>query len=115
MGTALSGLFARNIPGGLLILPQPCADAPFPGTLPARELFAEILGLEDLADLDLGLVTSPGCGLGHFLAHAMASSSEAHFQIQKPATRSLASVNGPSTTVRLLSFENLTRAPFELG
>jgi len=57
MGTALSGLFTRNIPGGLLILPQPCADAPFPGTLPARELFAEILGLEDLADLDLGLVT----------------------------------------------------------
>src|ERR1700683_3843836 len=44
----------------------------------------------------------------------MASSREVTFQIQKPATSSLVSVKGPSTTVRDLP-ENLTRAPLELG
>src|SRR6185369_10579261 len=46
--------------------------------------------------------------------HSMASSYERHCQSQNPATSSLVSVNGPSTTVRLLP-ENLMRAPWELG
>src|SRR5689334_13968033 len=44
----------------------------------------------------------------------MASSRDLTCKIEKPATSSLASVNGPSTTVRDLP-ENLTRAPLELG
>ena len=44
----------------------------------------------------------------------MASSLDFTCQIQKPATSSFVSANGPSMTVRL-SPSNLTRAPFELG
>src|ERR1700722_19128024 len=44
----------------------------------------------------------------------MASSRDLTCKIEKPATSSLASVKGPSTTVRDLP-ENLTRAPLELG
>ena len=43
----------------------------------------------------------------------MASSIDLTCHSQKPAISSLASVNGPSITVRLAP-ENLTRAPFEL-
>src|SRR6202046_4771012 len=52
--------------------------------------------------------------LGPRLTHSMASSRDLTCQSQKPATSSLASVKGPSTTVRDLP-ENLTRAPLELG
>src|SRR5262245_28613915 len=52
-------------------------------------------------------------GLGQRFTQSVASCSDLHFQIQKPATSSLVSANGPSITVRL-SPANLTRAPFEL-
>src|SRR5689334_20655500 len=58
--------------------------------------------------------SSPGIGLGQRLTQSIASCFDLHFQIQKPATNSFVSVNGPSVTVRLLP-ENFTRAPFELG
>jgi hypothetical protein len=34
-------------------------------------------------------------GFGHFFTHSTASPSEAHCHIQKPATSSLVSLNGP--------------------
>src|SRR6185312_7341748 len=57
----------------------------------------------------------PGKGLGQRLSQSMASCLDFTFQIQKPATSSFVSAKGPSTTVRLLSRENFTRAPLELG
>ena len=57
--------------------------------------------------------TSPSSN-GTRLAHSMASSLDFTWMIQNPATSSLVSANGPSTTVRLLP-EYLMRAPFELG
>src|SRR5271170_7897415 len=58
--------------------------------------------------------STPGLQLGARLTHSMASSRDLTCKIEKPATSSLASVKGPSTTVRDLP-ENLTRAPLELG
>ncbi len=52
---------------------------------------------------------------GIFFAHSMTSSREETSRIQKPATSSLVSANGPSTTVLLPSLSKRTRAPFELG
>src|SRR6185436_5585836 len=57
---------------------------------------------------------SPLYGFGARLAHSIASSSDLTWSIQKPATISLLSVNGPSITVRCEP-ENRTRALFELG
>ena len=51
---------------------------------------------------------------GARLSHSIASSRDAHSQIQKPATSSLASVNGPSMTVRSRPSKR-TLAPFEVG
>src|SRR5437588_12122480 len=55
-------------------------------------------------------VSSKGARLSHWVA----SSRELHFHSQKPATSSFVSANGPSIT-DFCPFENLTRAPFELG
>ncbi len=60
------------------------------------------------------MTESSSMGLGQRLTHSMASSREPTCHSQKPATSSLVSAKGPSTTVRL-SPENTTRAPFELG
>src|SRR4029078_7090519 len=54
--TALSGRIPRNIPNGLAALLQPCAQALFAGALLGREFGAEILGFEDLPDLELGIL-----------------------------------------------------------
>src|SRR5262245_40664169 len=51
---------------------------------------------------------------GQRRAHSSASSIERTCQIQKPATSSFVSENGPSMTVRFVP-ENRTRLPFELG
>ena len=88
-----------------------CAQALFLRPELGREFRAEVLGLEHLADLDLGSV---GNGLGQRFTHSIASSIDLTFQIQKPAISSLVSANGPSITVRFAP-ENRTRAPFELG
>src|SRR5262245_5731820 len=53
--------------------------------------------------------SSPSMGLGQRLTQSIASFSDLHCQIQKPAASSLVSAKGPSITVRL-SPENLTRA-----
>src|SRR5271165_4977276 len=53
-------------------------------------------------------------GLGQPLTHSIASSSDAHFHSQKPATSSFVSANGPSITIRF-SPANFTRTPFELA
>jgi hypothetical protein len=85
----------------------------FPGALRLHELGREVLGSEDLADLDVGLV--PRMRARALLRPRDRFVERLALQIQKPATSSFVSVNGPSTTLFLLSFENLTRAPFELG
>jgi hypothetical protein len=54
----------------------------------------EVLHLEDGADLDLDAASE-----GAFFSQATASSIDLTCQIQKPATISLDSVNGPSMTV----------------
>src|SRR5262245_46295092 len=54
--------------------------------------------------------SSPGMGLGQRLTQSIASFSDLHCQIQKPATSPLVSAKGPSITVCLFP-ENLTRAP----
>src|SRR5439155_9224619 len=51
---------------------------------------------------------------GARLSHSIASSFDFTCHSQKPATSSLASVNGPSITV-LFAPSNLTRTPLELG
>jgi hypothetical protein len=51
---------------------------------------------------------------GAFFSQSSASAFDFTFQIQKPATSSLVSANGPSTTVRR-SPSKRTRAPFELA
>jgi len=53
-------------------------------------------------------------GFGQRLAHSIASSMERTSQIQKPATSSLVSANGPSIT-RRFGPENSTRTPLALG
>ena len=62
----------------------------------------------------ISISDSSSIGFGQRLTHSIASSFDATSNSQKPATSSLVSVNGPSTTVRL-SPENLTRAPLLLG
>src|SRR5438552_16923840 len=57
--------------------------------------------------------TSPSLN-GIRFAHSRASARDFTCQIQNPATSSLASVNGPSRTVRLLP-ASLIRAPFAEG
>src|SRR5215831_17899227 len=52
--------------------------------------------------------------LRKFLANSIASCFEFAFRMAKPPTTSLASVKGPSVTVRL-SPERQTRAPSEVG
>src|SRR6478735_1316354 len=54
--------------------------------------------------------SSPGIGFGQRCAHSSASSIERTSHIQKPATSSLVSANGPSVTVRCLP-EKCTPAP----
>ena len=48
------------------------------------------------------------------MTHSIASSRDAHSQTQKPAMSSLASVNGPSMTVRSRPSKR-TLAPLEVG
>jgi hypothetical protein len=62
----------------------------------------------------ISMSESSSIGLGHFLTHSMASCNDATSHIQKPATNSFVSVNGPSVTVRFGPL-NRTRAPNELG
>ena len=62
----------------------------------------------------ISISDSPGIGFGHRFTHSITSSFDRHCRIQKPATSSLVSANGPSTTVRCVPL-NFTRAPFELG
>ena len=62
----------------------------------------------------ISISESPGIGFGQRFTHSIASSFDFTCQSQKPATSSFVSVNGPSTTVRLLP-ENRTRTPFELA
>src|SRR5262249_28311218 len=49
------------------------------------------------------------------LTHSIASSFDRTCHSQKPASSSLVSEKGPSTTVGFALPENRTRAPFELG
>src|SRR6266571_3693613 len=62
----------------------------------------------------ISISESSRIGLGQRLTHSIASSFDFTCHIQKPATSSLVSAKGPSTTVRFAP-ENRTRAPFELG
>ena len=57
---------------------------------------------------------SPSCGFGQRSTQSIASCCDFTSKIQKPATSSFASANGPSTTVRVFSLK-WTRTPFELG
>jgi hypothetical protein len=63
----------------------------------------------------ISITDSPfGNGFGQRFTHSIASSFDFTCQIQKPATSSFVSANGPSTTLRLVPL-NTTRAPAELG
>ena len=62
----------------------------------------------------ISISESLNIGFGQRFTHSIASSSDLHCQIQKPATSSFVSANGPSTTDRWVP-EKRTRAPFELG
>ena len=79
--------------------------------LAAVGVAAEVVGLEDLADLDLRLAVHRVRAAS---THSMASSIDLTWMSQKPAISSLVSAKGPSMTVRSFP-ENRTRAPFELG
>ena len=71
----------------------------------------EIFHLKDLANFDFGVAV---LGVGGALDPLDGLCEDLTCQIWKPAMSSLASVKGPSMTVRDLP-ENLTRAPLELG
>ena len=62
----------------------------------------------------ISITESSFIGLGQRFTHSIASSIDFTCQSQKPATSSLVSANGPSTTVRFGPEKN-TRAAFELG
>ena len=71
----------------------------------------EVFHLKDLADFDFVVA---GAAVGTTLDPLDGLLEGLDLRIEKPAMSSLASVKGPSTTVRDLP-ENLTRAPLELG
>ena len=75
-----------------------------------RELGAEIIGLEHLANLNLRWAVER---VGAALDPATASSMDAALISQNPATNSFVSGNGPSITVRWAP-EKRTRLPFAL-
>jgi hypothetical protein len=83
-------------PPALLALRLDLAQAVFLLAQLGREGFAEILGFEDRADLDLAVarvrVRAP--------PRPFASSIDRTCHTQKPAINSFVSAKGPSTTVR---------------
>ena len=74
------------------------------------EGLGEVLGVEDLAKLDQCTFAER-----RRLTHSTASSIEATSQIEKPATNSFVSANGPSITVVLPAASKATRLPLLLG